>query len=138
MRATRDDPEIVLSLGRSVMSIRLRSFAIGGAILGLAGGLHAFYYSYIDPTQFTAILTAYAFMAVVVGGRGSNKGVLMSALALVFLLEGSRFLVDVIPGLDGAVLASLRFILIGVAIVVMLIVKPSGFGREHPTVLASS
>ena len=137
MRATRDDPDIVGSLGRSVLTIRLRSFALGGAILGLAGSLHAFYYSYIDPTQFTAIITAYAFMAVVVGGRGSNPGVLLAAFVLVFVLEGSRFLVDYVPGLDGATLASLRLIAVGVALVVLLIVKPGGFGRERPTIRAN-
>lgn len=137
MRATRDDPDIVSSLGRSVLTVRLRSFALGGAIIGLAGSLHSFYYGYIDPTQFTAIITAYAFMVVVVGGRGSNPGVLVSAFVLVFLLEGSRFLVDYVPGLDGATLASLRLIGVGVALVVLLIIKPAGFGRERPTVLAS-
>ncbi|WP_062227354.1 branched-chain amino acid ABC transporter permease [Aureimonas frigidaquae] len=138
MRATRDDPDIVGSLGRSVLTIRLRGFALGGAILGLAGSLHAFYYSYIDPTQFTAIITAYAFMVVVGGGRGSNPGVLVAAFVLVFVLEGSRFLVDYVPGLDGATLAALRLIAVGVALVVLLIVKPAGFGREHPTIRANS
>ncbi len=75
---------------------RVRVFAIGGAILGLAGSLRAFYYSYIDPTQFGPIITAYAFMAVVVGGRGSNRGVVASAFTLIFLLEGSRFLIDLV------------------------------------------
>lgn len=138
MRATRDDPEVVASLGRSVLTIRLRSFAFGGAILGLAGSLHAFYYSYIDPTQFSAIITAYAFMAVVVGGRGSNRGVLVAAVVLVFLLEGSRFVVDLVPGLDGATLAALRLIGMGVVLVTLLIVKPGGFGRERPTVRAAN
>lgn len=138
MRATRDDPEVVASLGRSVLFIRLRSFALGGAILGLAGSLHAFYYSYIDPTQFSAIITAYAFMAVVIGGRGSNRGVLIAAVVLVFLLEGSRFAVDLVPGLDSATLAALRLIGMGVALVALLVLKPGGFGRERPTVLAAS
>ncbi len=138
MRATRDDPDIVASLGHSILAIRMRGFALGGLILGLAGSLHSFYYSYIDPTQFTAIITAYAFMAVVVGGRGSNLGVLAAAVVLVSLLEGSRFLVDLVPGLDGATLACLRLIFVGVALVAILILKPQGFGREKPTVTATT
>ena len=31
-----------------------------GAVMGIAGALHAFYLTYIDPTQFTPILTAAA------------------------------------------------------------------------------
>lgn len=137
MRAVRDDPEVVASLGRSVTSIRLRGFALGGAITGLAGALHAFYYTYIDPTQFTTIITACAFMAVVIGGRGSNRGVVAAAVVLVFLLEGSRFAVDLFPGLDSATLAALRLIGMGVALTALLIIRPAGFGREQPTVRAA-
>jgi branched-chain amino acid transport system permease protein len=136
VRATRDDPGVVEALGKSVLAVRVRVFAIGGAILGLAGSLHAFYYSYIDPTQFGPIVTAYAFMAVVVGGRGSNRGVVASAFTLIFLLEGSRFLIDLVPGLGASELAAIRLFLVGVGLVVLLIFKPDGFGREPRSALA--
>jgi branched-chain amino acid transport system permease protein len=137
VRATRDDPGVVEALGKSVLDVRIRVLAVGGAILGLAGGLHAFYYTYIDPTQFGPIITAYAFMAVVVGGRGSNRGVVASAFTLIFLLEGSRFLIDVIPGLGASELAAIRLFLVGVGLVVLLIFKPDGFGREPRSALAN-
>ncbi len=137
VRATRDDPGVVEALGKSVLGIRVRVFGIGGAILGLAGSLHAFYYSYIDPSQFGPIITAYAFMAVVVGGRGSNRGVIASAFTLIFFLEGSRFLIDLVPGLGASELAAIRLFLVGVALVVLLIFKPDGFGREPRSVLAN-
>ncbi|MEH2509454.1 branched-chain amino acid transport system permease protein [Nitrobacteraceae bacterium AZCC 1564] len=137
VRATRDDPGVVEALGKSVLGVRVRIFAIGGAILGLAGSLHAFYYTYIDPTQFGPIITAYAFMAVVVGGRGSNRGVLVSAFTLILLLEGSRFLVDIVPGLGASELAAIRLFVVGVGLVALLIFKPDGFGREPRSVLAN-
>lgn len=137
VRATRDDPGVVEALGKSVLGIRIRVFAIGGAILGVAGSLHAFYYSYIDPSQFGPIITAYAFMAVVVGGRGSNRGVIASAFTLIFFLEGSRFLIDFVPGLGASELAAIRLLLVGVALVALLILKPNGFGREPRSVLAN-
>jgi len=136
VRATRDDPGVVEALGKSVLSVRVRVFALGGAILGLAGSLHAFYYTYIDPTQFGPIITAYAFMAVVVGGRGSNRGVLVAAFTLILLLEGSRFLIDLVPGLGASELAAIRLFLVGVGLVVLLIFKPDGFGREPRSALA--
>jgi branched-chain amino acid transport system permease protein len=136
VRATRDDPGVVEALGKSVLGVRVRVFAMGGTILGLAGSLHAFYYSYIDPTQFGPIITAYAFMAVVVGGRGSNRGVVASAFTLIFFLEGSRFLIDLVPGLGASELAAIRLFLVGVGLVALLIFKPDGFGREPRSVLA--
>ncbi|WP_262265863.1 branched-chain amino acid ABC transporter permease [Microvirga yunnanensis] len=130
VRATREDPAVVEALGKSVLTVRFKVFAVGGAILGLAGSLHAFYYTYIDPTQFSPIITAYAFMAVVIGGRGSNRGVLISAFTLILVLEGSRFLVDWVPHLGSSELAAVRLILVGGGLVLLLIIKPNGFGKE--------
>ncbi|MFT4115254.1 branched-chain amino acid ABC transporter permease [Bradyrhizobium sp.] len=130
LRATREDPAVASALGKSVVIIRLKAFALGGAALGIAGSLHAFYYTYVDPTQFSSIITAYAFMAVVIGGRGSNWGVLVSAFTVILLLEGSRFLIDRISILSSADLAALRLFLVGVVLVAILIFRPDGLLRE--------
>lgn len=130
-RALRDDPLVAATLGKPVLSLRVRVFALGGAALGIAGALHAFYYQYIDPTQFGPIITAYAFMAVIIGGRGSNPGVLISSFSVVLLLESSRFLNDYIGWLSAAELASIRLMLVGVALILMLIFRPQGLVREY-------
>lgn len=131
VRATRDDPTVAEALGKNVLALRAKVFATGGALLGVAGSLHAFYYTYIDPTQFGTTLTAYAFMAVIIGGRGSHIGVLLAGFTVILLLEGSRFLSDVIPFLDGAQLAALRLVLVGVSLIAILIYRPEGLVREY-------
>ena len=88
LRAVRDDATVAAALGKPVLLLRVKAFAIGGAVMGLAGALHAFYLTYIDPSQFTSIITAYAFMAVIAGGRGSNTGLLFGAGTIMALLEG--------------------------------------------------
>lgn len=138
IRATREDPAVAEALGKSVLAVRCKVFALGGAILGIAGSLHAFYYTYIDPTQFGPIITAYAFMAVVIGGRGSNRGVLVSAFTLILVLEGSRFLVDLVPQLGSSELAAIRLILVGGGLVLLLIVRPNGFGKEPRSAVAKT
>lgn len=130
-RAVREDEIVAATLGKNVLSLRVRAFAIGGAILGAAGALHAFYYTYIDPTQFTPIITAYAFMAVIAGGRGSNRGLLLGAVSVMVLLEGSRFLKDAIPLLDASQIAAIRLILIGLGLILLLIFWPRGFLPEY-------
>ena len=130
-RALRDDPLVVAAMGKNVLAFRVRLFALGGAALGIAGSLHALYYQYIDPTQFGPIITGYAFMAVIIGGRGSNKGVLLSAFSVVLLLESTRFLNDYIVWLSAAELASLRLILIGVGLILIMIFRPQGMLGEH-------
>jgi ABC-type branched-subunit amino acid transport system permease subunit len=130
LRAIRDDATVAAALGKSVLLLRIKAFAIGGAVMGLAGALHAFYLTYIDPSQFTSIITAYAFMAVIAGGRGSNIGLLFGAGTIMALLEATRFLKDVVAVIDGTQLAALRLGLIGVGIVVLLILRPQGLLPE--------
>lgn len=131
VRAVREDDLVAATLGKNVLWARVRIFAIGGAFIGLAGALHAFYYQYIDPTQFTNIVIAYAFMAVIAGGRGAHRGTIWGAAAVMVLLEGSRFLKDVIPALNADQLAAIRIIIIGVGLILLLIYRPQGFLREH-------
>ncbi|MBN8917031.1 MAG: branched-chain amino acid ABC transporter permease [Rhizobiales bacterium] len=130
LRAVRDDATAAAALGKPVLALRVRAFAIGGAIMGLAGALHAFFLTYIDPSQFTPIITAYAFMAVIAGGRGSNLGLVLGAGSIMLILEATRFLKDVIPGVDGVQLSALRLGMIGVGIVLLLILRPEGLVSE--------
>jgi branched-chain amino acid transport system permease protein len=131
VRAVREDDLVAATLGKNILWARVRIFAIGGAFIGLAGSLHAFYYQYIDPTQFSNIVIAYAFMAVIAGGRGAHQGAIWGAAAVMVLLEGSRFLKDAIPVLNSDQLAAIRIIIIGVGLILLLIFRPQGFLRER-------
>ena len=131
VRAVREDDVVAATLGKHVLWARVRIFAIGGALIGLAGSLHAFYYQYIDPTQFTNIVLAYAFMAVIAGGRGANQGVIWGAAAVMALIEGSRVAKDLIPALDSDQLAAIRIIMVGIGLILLLIFRPQGFMREY-------
>jgi ABC-type branched-subunit amino acid transport system permease subunit len=130
LRAVRDDPTVAGALGKPVLLLRIKAFAIGGAVMGIAGSLHAFYLTYIDPSQFTSIITAYAFMAVILGGRGSNVGLVIGAGTIMALIEATRFLKDALNVVDGAQLAALRLGLIGIGIILLLILRPQGMLAE--------
>ncbi|MGU3663538.1 branched-chain amino acid ABC transporter permease [Methylobacterium sp. A49B] len=137
LRAVRDDPVVAASLAKPVLVLRIKAFAVGGAVMGIAGALHAFYMTYIDPSQFTAITTSYAFMAVIAGGRGSNLGLMLGAGTIMVLLEGTRFLKDLVPALDGAQIAALRLGGIGLGIILLLLLRPQGLLREPQRKAAS-
>lgn len=131
LRATREDDVVAATLGKNVLALRIKAFAIGGGVIGLAGALHAFYFTYIDPGQFAGFVTVYAFMAVIAGGCGSNKGLLIGAATVMVLLEGSRFLKDLLPFLAAHQAASLRLVLIGVGLILLLIFRPQGIAPEY-------
>jgi ABC-type branched-subunit amino acid transport system permease subunit len=131
LRALREDDVVAATLGKDVLTLRVKAFAIGGAVIGLAGALHAFYFTYIDPDQFAGFVTVYAFMAVIAGGKGSNRGLLLGACTVMVLVEGTRFLKDVLPFLEPHQAAPLRLILIGVGLILMLIFRPDGIATEY-------
>ncbi|MGY3622659.1 branched-chain amino acid ABC transporter permease [Bradyrhizobium sp. USDA 10063] len=130
LRAVRDDPTVASALGKPVLLLRIKAFAVGGAVMGIAGSLHAFYLTYIDPGQFTSIITAYAFMAVILGGRGSNLGLLIGACTIMSLIEATRFLKDTLSIVDGVQLAALRLGLVGLGIILLLLLRPQGLLAE--------
>jgi len=131
LRGLRDDPMVAETLGKPVQRLRWQVFALGGGMVAVAGSLHAFYYTYIDPTQFSTIITAYAFIAVLMGGRGSGPGVLLSAFSVILLLEGSRFLNGHFDVMDAGQLAAIRLILVGAGVVLIIRFKPQGFVQEY-------
>jgi branched-chain amino acid transport system permease protein len=131
LRAIRDDEVVAATLGKNVAAMRVKAFAIGGAIIGVAGAFHAFYLTYIDPSQFTATITGYTFMAVIIGGRGSNKGLVLGATTIIALIESTRFLKDAVEIIDAGQLAALRLILVGAGLVLVLIYRPQGIASEY-------
>jgi branched-chain amino acid transport system permease protein len=131
LRAIREDDVVAANLGKNVLAFRVKAFALGGAVIGLAGALHAFYFTYIDPSEFAGYVTVYAFMAVIVGGKGANRGLLIGACSVLILLEGTRFLKDFVPAMATHQAASLRLILIGLGLILILIFKPDGLVHEY-------
>jgi branched-chain amino acid transport system permease protein len=131
LRAVREDDLVAATLGKNVLALRVKAFAIGGAVIGLAGALHAYYFTYIDPGEFAGFITVYAFMTVIVGGKGSNRGLLVGACTVMVLLEGTRFLKDFVPFLSAQQAASLRLAMIGAGLILILIFKPDGLSAEY-------
>lgn len=131
IRAVREDDVVASTLGKDVVMLRVKAFALGGVIIGIAGSFHSFYMTYIDPSQFSATLTAYVFMAVIAGGRGSNIGLLLGSVSLMALIEGTRFLKDLFNIFDATQLSSIRLILIGLGLILLLIYRPQGFFAEY-------
>jgi branched-chain amino acid transport system permease protein len=129
VRAVREDDLVAATLGKNVLWVRVRVFAIGGAIIGLAGSLHSMYYQYVDPTQFATIAVAYSFMAIIAGGRGAHRGTALGAAAVLLLLEGTRFVS--LPGLGADQVAAIRIIVIGACLIGLLVHRPQGFYREY-------
>lgn len=132
LRAIRDDDVVASGLGKNVLAFRLQSFAVGSMFMAVAGALYAHYIQNISPDHFTPMLAIFIWMAVIAGGSGNNVGLLVGAGTMMALLEGTRFLGNVFPGLDAEKLASIRIILIGVLLILVLRYRRQGILPEQP------
>jgi branched-chain amino acid transport system permease protein len=129
LRAVRDDEQVAAVAGKSVLRLKLQAFGMAAALSGLAGALYAHFTSFIAPDVFIVQLTIYIFLAVTIGGYTRLTGAVFGSIALVALLEATRFLAAVIPGLDAVQIASLREFAIAVTLIVVMQLRPEGAFR---------
>ncbi len=83
--ALRDSPIASDAMGIGVYHYKIAAFAIGSALGGLAGGLYAFNFLYLQPQSFTYELMVILLLGVVLGGRKSLWGALLGATLIVLL-----------------------------------------------------
>jgi branched-chain amino acid transport system permease protein len=132
LRAIREDDVVVAGLGKNVFAFRLQAFAVGSMFMSIAGALYAHYIQNISPDHFTPMLAIFIWMAVIVGGAGNNRGLLVGAGVVMALLEGTRFLGNVVSSFDAESLASIRIILIGSILILVLRFRREGILPERP------
>jgi branched-chain amino acid transport system permease protein len=131
MRAIRDDEKAAAAFGRNIFRSKLTAYVLGASLAALAGSLFAAYLGAFNPSAWAPqeILTLYA--AVLVGGRGNVRGVVLGTFVVyIGFIELSRNL----PSISGRpeFAPSMREVLIGALIVVMLKFRPQGiFPDRH-------
>jgi branched-chain amino acid transport system permease protein len=138
LRAIRDDEDVAAVAGKHVLAFKVKAFAIGAAVLGLAGALYAHETSYIAPDIFAPLLTLNIILALVAGGIGNNTGAVLGAVLIVVLLEGTRFAAPFLPFLAPAQIAAVRELLVSVLLLVVLRILPAGIIPERLGTSAAS
>ncbi len=135
LRAIREDEAAAASLGKSVNFYRLQAFALGGAIMGLAGAMQAHFIGFIAPDNYLSILTFQAWAMLIVGGSGNNRGALIGAVVVWALWSLSSLAVGsfVAPAFQARA-AALQIVAIGVALAAILIIRPRGLIGERAIV----
>jgi len=113
IRAGIENVEHVEGLGINVSRLFTLTFIIAGTLSGLAGGLHAPLVM-VDPSMGLEVL-AFVFMVVIIGGLGSIKGTLISAI-----------LVGQVVSLGSLIYAPLAQMAPFAIMLLILLVKPTG------------
>lgn len=138
LRAIRDDDQVAAVAGKTVIRFKVEAFALGCGVIGLSGALYGHYVSYIAPDGFVPLITIYIVLALTAGGTGNNYGAVFGSLLVVFFMESTRFVTEVVPGLQPVQVAALREMLIGGSLILILRLRPTGLLPERLPQIALS
>lgn len=134
--ALREDEIACRSLGINTTTTKLTAFAIGAMFGGFAGSFFAARQGFVSPESFVYIESALILAIVVLGGLGSQIGIVFSAIAIMGSFELFRemdFMKAVLP--TGTEPIQFRMLAVGLAMVLMMRFRPRGFvTRREPTV----
>lgn len=126
IQAIRDDEVAAASLGKDVVSFKVRTVATACGCAAVAGALYASYVSYIDPTSFNIDESILILSMVIVGGSGNLRGPLVGAALLVLLPELLRFC-----SLSGSAAAFGRMIIYGLMLILFMRFRPRGLAGKY-------
>ena len=121
--ALREDEIASRSLGINPRNTKLTAFAIGAMFAGFGGSFFATRQGFISPESFTFIESAVILSIVVLGGFGSQIGVVLAAVLLIGMPEFFREL------------HQFRMLAFGAAMVLIMVWRPAGLlAHREPTI----
>ncbi len=121
--ALREDEVACQALGINPTNTKLTAFAMGAMFAGFAGTFFAAKQRFISPESFVFIESAIILSIVVLGGMGSQMGVVLAAILLIGLPEWFRDL------------GQYRMLAFGLAMVLIMVFKPKGLvAHRDPTI----
>ena len=112
--ALREDEIACRALGLNPTVIKLSAFTLGACFAGFAGSFFAARQGLVTPESFTFIESAIILAIVVLGGMGSQLGVILAAIVMILLPELMREFSDY------------RMLMFGALMVLMMIWRPQG------------
>ena len=131
LKGVREDEDAVRSLGKNVFSYKLQSLVLGGVIAALGGVVLALERA-ASPGVYVTSLTFFVWTALLLGGAATVFGPLLGSVIFWAL---QTLLSNVLPALaDSGILGNitsiqagtLRFILVGIALMLLVIFMPQG------------
>ncbi len=133
LRAVREDEDAARALGKNVFVYKLQSLSISATLGAISGFFIALNLNFINPDVFQPLVTFLGYAVLILGGLASYWGVAVGGIIFWTLLEGLRFIE--LP-LEDAQIAALRFILVGLALILLMVLRPQGiFGKREEMVL---
>lgn len=136
IKGIREDEDAVRALGKNVYFYKMQSLIIGGVFGALAGMIFILPRAVV-PSNYQTSLTFFIYAILLLGGAATVFGpIIGSVIFWVLLSFFSGFVaraveVGWLPFLSNVQAGQLRFILVGIAIMLIVIYRPQGiFGNK--------
>ncbi len=124
--ALREDETACRALGINPTNTKLTAFAVGAMFAGFAGSFFGARQGFVSPESFVFIESAVILAIVVLGGLGSQVGIVLAAIVLIGLPELFRELKDY------------RMLAFGMGMVLIMVWRPGGLlAHRDPTIRLS-
>lgn len=135
MKSIRDDDFASRTYGKHVAWRRGQVMIYGSALAALAGALFAHYAGYVNPDDFVSSVTIDIWVILVLGGIANMKGMIAGGVAVVFIDRITRLgkfeLIDLGINIPFD-LNYLRYVLVGIIMILVLMYHPKGLIPEEP------
>ncbi len=135
LKGIREDEDAVRALGKNVFAYKMQALMIGG-VFGALGGVVFALPSAVVPSVYVTSLTFFLWTILLLGGAATVFGPVVGSIIFWVLMA---FLDNVLPQLasDGILpmtaiqAAVLRYVLVGVGLLLIVIFRPQGiFGNK--------
>jgi neutral amino acid transport system permease protein len=144
VKSVREDEDAVRALGKNVYVYKMQALVLGGVFGALGGMVYAVGTGSAIPDQYQNANTFLAYAALILGGAARVLGPVVGAMLLLFIIQFAdtalRTLISngVIPEglLTATDVAAIRFVLVGVGLMLLLVFRPQGiFGDRREVML---
>lgn len=136
IKGIREDEDAVRALGKNVFGYKMQALVLGGVFGALGGVVYALPAS-VNPGVYVTSLTFFVYTALLLGGAATVFGPIVGAVIFwvvqTFLSNILPALVNigVLPFMSTAQAQTLRFVLVGVVLMLLVIFRPQGiFGNK--------
>src|SRR3990170_1090898 len=136
VKGIREDEDAVRSLGKNVYSYKMQALVLGGVFGGLAGVVFILPRA-LQPGNYGTALTFFIWTALLLGGAATAFGPIVGAMLFWVLLSLTNGIInglrsaDLLPFITSTQSGQIRFIIVGIALMLLVIFRPQGiFGNK--------
>jgi branched-chain amino acid transport system permease protein len=137
LKGIREDEDAVRALGKNIFAYKLQSLAIGGSLASLGGMIFVMSSQTNQPSTWGTNFTFMIWTILLLGGAATILGPIVGGMVffalLMFLQNILEGLVNLglLPFLDIAQVGQIRFLLVGLVLMLLVIFRPQGlFGNK--------